>query len=152
LPVLGDYELSAVQELGAIQKSPGKIGAIEYRFEDVGAVQMRSRQIRPAQIRASEVGTPKIGSGKVESTQVEASQTSPRQEFERFIYLYGALDTCFALATELTPPARWLSHAERIGWMCDLLGMPVSVWAKTTPGIPPKWPLYATRRCTRPCL
>src|SRR5260370_28438627 len=34
MPVLGDYELSAVQELGSIQKSPGKSRAIEYRFEE----------------------------------------------------------------------------------------------------------------------
>jgi len=61
LPILGDYELSAVQELGAIQKSPGKISAIEYRFEDVGAVETRTRQICPAQVRAPEIGTPKIG-------------------------------------------------------------------------------------------
>jgi hypothetical protein len=41
LPVPGDNELSAVQELDSIQKRPGKISAIEYRFEDVGAVQIR---------------------------------------------------------------------------------------------------------------
>jgi hypothetical protein len=35
LPVPGDDELSAVQELGTIQKSPGKIGAIKHRFEEV---------------------------------------------------------------------------------------------------------------------
>jgi len=61
LPVPGNYELSAVQELGSIQKSPGKIGAIEHRLKEVCAVQMRTRQIRPAQVRAPEIGTPKIG-------------------------------------------------------------------------------------------
>jgi hypothetical protein len=61
LPVPGDRELSAVQELGSIQKSPDKISAIEYRFEEVGAVQMCYRQIRPAQVRAPEIGTLKIG-------------------------------------------------------------------------------------------
>jgi hypothetical protein len=68
LPVPGDYELSAVQELGCIQKSPGKIGAIKHRFEEVHAVQMRTREIRPAQVRPPEIGIPKIGPGKVEST------------------------------------------------------------------------------------
>jgi hypothetical protein len=34
LPIPGDDELSAVQELGTIQKSPGKIGAIKHRFEE----------------------------------------------------------------------------------------------------------------------
>ena len=61
LPVSGNYELSAVQELGSIQKSPGKISAIEYRFEEVSALKMRTRQIRLAQIRAPEIGTSKVG-------------------------------------------------------------------------------------------
>jgi hypothetical protein len=61
LPVPGDNELSAVQELDSIQKGPGKISAIEYRFEDVGAVEMRTRQIRRAQVRPPEIGTSKIG-------------------------------------------------------------------------------------------
>ena len=61
LPVPGNYELSAVQELGSIQKSPGKIGAIEHRFEEVRALQMGTQQIRPAQVGAPEIGTLKIG-------------------------------------------------------------------------------------------
>ena len=61
LPVPGNYDLNAVQELGTIQKSPGKISAINDRFEEVRAVQMHTRQIRPAQIRPSEIGTAKIG-------------------------------------------------------------------------------------------
>jgi hypothetical protein len=40
LPVSGDHELRAIQELGSIQKSPGKIGVIEHRLEEVRAVQM----------------------------------------------------------------------------------------------------------------
>jgi len=40
LPVPGYYQLTAVQELGSIQKSPGKIGAIEHRLEEVRAVQL----------------------------------------------------------------------------------------------------------------
>jgi hypothetical protein len=61
LPVPGNYELSAVQELGSIQKSPGKIGAIEHRLEEVGGLQMRNRQVRSAQVRTPEISTPKIG-------------------------------------------------------------------------------------------
>jgi hypothetical protein len=38
LPIPGDNELSAVQELGSIQKSPGKIGVIEHRLEKVRTV------------------------------------------------------------------------------------------------------------------
>src|SRR5205807_10151487 len=51
-----DCELSAVQELGSVQKSPGKNSAIKHRLEEVRAVQMRTRQIRPAQGRAPEIG------------------------------------------------------------------------------------------------
>jgi hypothetical protein len=42
LPVPAGNELTAVQELGSIQKSPGKIGAIEHRLEEIGTVQMRT--------------------------------------------------------------------------------------------------------------
>jgi hypothetical protein len=35
LPVPGDDELGTIKELGAIQKSPGEISAIEYSFEEV---------------------------------------------------------------------------------------------------------------------
>src|SRR5580704_9228921 len=66
LPVPGNYELSAVQELGSIQSSPGKIGAIEHRFKEVRTVQMRTRQIRPAQVRAPEMGTSKVGPRQIE--------------------------------------------------------------------------------------
>jgi len=65
--------------LGSIQESPGKIGAIKDRFEELRAVEMRTRQIRPAQVRPPEIGTPKIGLRKVEPAQVEASQTGPGQ-------------------------------------------------------------------------
>jgi len=40
LPVPSDNELSAVQESGSIQKSYGKIGAVEHGFEEVRALQM----------------------------------------------------------------------------------------------------------------
>ena len=79
LAVLGDDELSAVQELGSIQKSSGKIGAIEHRFEEVRALQMATQQIRLAQVGAPEIGTPKIRPRKVEASQVEPSQPGPRQ-------------------------------------------------------------------------
>ena len=58
-----DCELSAVQELGSVQKSPGKNSAIKHRLEEVRAVQMRTRQIRPAQGRAPEELSPNLGDG-----------------------------------------------------------------------------------------
>ena len=51
-------------------------------------------------------------------------------QFERFIYLYAALDACFKIAESLRRPARWLSHADRIGWMCSEFGIYTPAWAK----------------------
>jgi hypothetical protein len=55
-------------------------------------------------------------------------------QFERFIYLYGALDACFALAKEFHAPPPRLSHSARIGWMCGLFNMAVPAWATSAPG------------------
>ena len=40
LPVPANHELGTIQKLGSSQKGPGKIGAIEYSFEEVRALQM----------------------------------------------------------------------------------------------------------------
>ncbi len=40
LPVPSNDELSTIQKLSAIQISPGKIGAIKYRLEEVRALEM----------------------------------------------------------------------------------------------------------------
>jgi hypothetical protein len=61
LPVPGDNELSAVEELGSVQEGPSKIGAIEHRLEEIRALQVRTRQVCPAQVRPPEIGIPKIG-------------------------------------------------------------------------------------------
>lgn len=57
------------------------------------------------------------------------SQNPQYLQFERFLYLYTALDACFALAKSLNPPARNLSHGQRVAWICDWLGVPVPAWA-----------------------
>ena len=51
-------------------------------------------------------------------------------QFERFLYLYTALDACYALAASLNPPPRRPSHAERIAWVCRQFGMTVPAWAR----------------------
>ena len=51
-------------------------------------------------------------------------------QFERFIYLYAALDACFKIAESLRRPARRFSHADRIGWMCSEYGIDAPAWAK----------------------
>jgi ATP-dependent RNA helicase RhlE len=42
LPVQGDHELGTIKKLGAVQKRSGKIGAVEYRLEQVQLVFLRS--------------------------------------------------------------------------------------------------------------
>jgi hypothetical protein len=58
-------------------------------------------------------------------------------QFERFIYLYGALDACFALAKDFHPPPKRLGHDRRVSWMCSLFNMPVPAWADAAAGPSP---------------
>lgn len=54
--------------------------------------------------------------------------------YERFIYLYTALDACFAMTQELHSKAKQRpNHAERLEWMCQQYGMPVPDWAAPQP-------------------
>jgi hypothetical protein len=46
LPVPGDYELGTIKKLSSSQECPGKIGAIEHRFEEVRAIQLGIGQVR----------------------------------------------------------------------------------------------------------
>ncbi|TNI77584.1 hypothetical protein [Aeromonas sobria] len=55
--------------------------------------------------------------------------------FEKFQYLYMALDACFALveAKEAKEAKkRSIPHAGRVQWMCEKFGMPVPDWAKNS--------------------
>lgn len=53
-------------------------------------------------------------------------------EFECFIYIYTALDACFATLHHATSGQK-PNHAERLKWMCDRLNIPVPAWASTGP-------------------
>ena len=53
-------------------------------------------------------------------------------QFEEFIYLYAALDACYALTREATSVKGPRAHAQRIKWTCDQLGVGTPVWAKST--------------------
>jgi hypothetical protein len=55
-------------------------------------------------------------------------------QFEEFIYLYTALDACFALAQSLKPKEERKNHSDRIGWMCKEFGMTTPPWAEKLPG------------------
>ena len=49
--------------------------------------------------------------------------------FERFIYLYTALDASFRVTKSLHGVKDHIPHKERIHWMCNRLGIPTPVWA-----------------------
>ncbi len=51
-------------------------------------------------------------------------------QFEQFVYLYAALDACFAMMWHAQKPSQGIpNHAERTAWMCRKVGTPVPVWA-----------------------
>ncbi len=51
-------------------------------------------------------------------------------EFERFTYLYNALDACFKLTKSVyEDKGSPSSHAKRIHWMCDIFEMETPDWA-----------------------
>lgn len=52
-----------------------------------------------------------------------------RLQFERFTFLYAAIDACFALCKSLAPPAQVIGHGRRVEWMCSRFGMPLPDWA-----------------------
>jgi len=55
---------------------------------------------------------------------------NPRNlQFENFVFLYTALDACYALAASLRPPPKALKHADRVAWMCNLFGITIPFWA-----------------------
>lgn len=50
-------------------------------------------------------------------------------QFERFGYLYSAIDTCFRLAADFYPiPNGNFRHKDRIAWLCGNFGMVVPTW------------------------
>jgi hypothetical protein len=68
LPVPSTDELGTTQKLSSIEVSPGNIGAIEYRFEEVRTLQT---QIRITECRSPKVGTAEIRAGKIEPGQID---------------------------------------------------------------------------------
>lgn len=50
-------------------------------------------------------------------------------QFEEFIHLYAALDACYALTKALTGMKGASTHAQRIKWTCDQLGVGTPAWA-----------------------
>jgi hypothetical protein len=67
-------------------------------------------------------------------------------QYERFIYCYTALDACYAIAADISPPARRPKHADRLQWMCNQFGMPTPAWAMPAPRA--SSPIAAIRNAT----
>ena len=55
-------------------------------------------------------------------------------QFERFIYLYTAIDACYRLAERLRQPRKKQNHGQRIAWMCTEFGLDTPDWAKPSAG------------------
>ena len=53
-------------------------------------------------------------------------------QFERFVYLYTAIDACYALARSLRRPSGGHNHYKRIAWMCREFGVATPSWAVAT--------------------
>ncbi len=58
------------------------------------------------------------------------SDTPTSLDFERFLHLYTAIDASYAAQILLIgKPAKPVSHAERIAYLCESLGIPIPWWA-----------------------
>lgn len=64
------------------------------------------------------------------------AQNPTHMPFEKFSYLYMALDACFKATSEMHSPPKNLSHAERIEWTCQQFEIPVPKWAAAQSGKP----------------
>ncbi len=59
-----------------------------------------------------------------------ASDVPMLLDYERFIHLYTAIDACYAAQVLIAgPPKKRQSHAERIAYLCEELGIPGPWWA-----------------------
>jgi hypothetical protein len=58
-----------------------------------------------------------------------ASDIPTLLDYERFIHLYTAIDACYAAHGLIAGQPKKVSHAERIAYLCEELGLPVPPWA-----------------------
>ena len=58
---------------------------------------------------------------------------APRNlEFERFMYLYTAIDACYALAKSIANTNQRHSHSARIDWLCEQFDMTTPTWGQAS--------------------
>lgn len=67
---------------------------------------------------------------------IELAQYPQNLSFERFQYLYMALDACFKLVVDKEKPKPRITHAGRVQWMCEKFAIPVPDWVKNTEAAP----------------
>ncbi|MAF58144.1 hypothetical protein [Ponticaulis sp.] len=81
----------------------------------------------------SDVRMPKRLAGAVHALFL--SQYPQNLSYERFMYLYTAIDACFAMVLTLFPlSGRRPTHAARIEWMCQQFDIDVPSWASMDSG------------------
>src|SRR5947207_8201728 len=78
-PVSRRDELGTIKEGGTVEERPGKIGAVEHRFEEIRTLKMRTRQVRTAAPRPPQIGAPKVHPRKIETAQIQGAQVGRRQ-------------------------------------------------------------------------
>ncbi len=57
-------------------------------------------------------------------------QSPKNLKFERFVYLYAAIDACYKLAEALRPSSGQLRNFERVAWMCGEFNVETPAWAE----------------------
>lgn len=60
------------------------------------------------------------------------SQYPENLQFEKFQYLYMALDGCYRLMVEARQERGKITHSGRVEWMCQQFGMAVPPWANSS--------------------
>jgi hypothetical protein len=60
------------------------------------------------------------------------SQSPQNLAFERFQYVYMALDACFKIIATKSESSQNLTHPKRVEWMCKNFDIPVPTWATIT--------------------
>ena len=112
------------EQWARVAQLDGEIGEIERRIT-------LWHRTNPASLRIAEIP----GVGVLTATAVHAlfiGQYPQALQFEKFIYLYTAIDACYKLAESLRGPAGKFSHADRIEWMCNEFGIQTPAWGQAT--------------------
>lgn len=116
-------------EAGFLDATPIKTGIlVDFILSRSTLADVIDLALNYLELECDEPGAPKRVSGVIHALFL--AQYPQSLSFEKFQYLYMALDACFRLANAKEAKGRKISHAERIQWMCEKFGMPIPEWAK----------------------